>query len=283
MALRFEQVALLDTSAASGLVCIADELVVVADDRLELSRYTRTGIGRGTIRLFDGELPEDPVARKRVKPDTEAIVALPGGVLVVPSGSRPNRTRGAWIEHVDAWPGRVKVVELAPLFAAIAADFDKLNVEGAAMLGEHLVMLTRRTGRAGRNTAVRLHADALLAALASDAPVLDARLHVDTTAIDLGEIDGVPLGFTDAERDDGGLLFCAAAEATDDPVADGALAGCIVGRLDAAFRVTARWSAAPHVKLEGIAHDGQGGLFAVADADDPAVPAPLLHVDRLPR
>lgn len=286
-ALRFDLVARLDISAGSGLVCIGDELVVVADDRLALSRYGHDGAPKGTIRLFEGTLPDDPVRRKRLKPDLEALVALPGGVLVVPSGSKSRRVRGAWVENGDGvpsgeWPGRVRIVDFAPLFDAIGADFDKLNIEGAARLGEHVVLLTRRTGRAGRNTIVRLRRLDLLAALAKPEPVLDATLVDGITEVELGEIDGTPLGFTDADADGAGLVFCAAAETTDDPVADGPLAGCVVGRIDAALRITACWTALPRVKIEGIALDGRGGLWAVADADDPGVPAPLLHLDALP-
>lgn len=277
-------VADLDLSAGSGLVRRGDELVVVADDRLSLSRYGTDGTPRGTIRLFDGELPDDPVARKRVKPDLEALVELPGGLLAVPSGSKPRRRRGAWIPAGRGIrPGQpARDVDFGPLYTGLRGDFDRLNVEGAALMGAHLVLFTRRTGRVGRNALVRLRLLDALAALAVPQPQLTHALVVDVIDVDLGDEGGTPYGFTDAFGDRDTAVFVAAAEATDDPVQDGHLAGCMLGRLDAHLRVCARWTVAPLRKLEGIAPDGAGGLWAVADADDPQVPAPLLHLARIP-
>lgn len=278
---HFMRVAELDVSAGSGLVRIGDELVVVADDRLALSRYGLDGTPRGTVRLFDGTLPEDPIARKHAKPDLEALVRLPGGLLAVPSGSKRNRHRGAWIPGARG-PAMVREVDFSPLYDGLRAEFDKLNVEGAALLGDHLALFTRRTGRVGRNTIVRLRLLDLLAALAMPRPRLPAALRVDVIDVALGDVDGTPLGFCDADGERGGAVFVAAAEATDDPVQDGRLVGCMLGRVDHEGRLCARWHVAPRVKIEGIAADGTGGLWAVADADDPSVPAPLLHLPRMP-
>lgn len=281
---QLTHVADLDLSAGSGLVRRGDELVVVADDRLSLSRYGIDGTPRGTIRLFEGELPDDPIARKQVKPDLEALVDLPGGLLVVPSGSKRRRHRGAWIPAGrGARPGAgVREVDFGPLYETLRADFDRLNVEGAALVGGHLALFTRRTGRVGRNALVRLRLLDVLATLAMPHPRLTDAALVDVTDVALGDEGGTPYGFTDAFGDGDGAVFVAAAEATDDPVRDGHLAGCILGRLDATLRVCARWAVAPRSKVEGIAPDGSGGLWAVADADNPQVPAPLLHLARLP-
>jgi len=281
---QLTRVADLDLCAGSGLVRRGDELVVVADDRLSLSRYGLDGAPRGTIRLFDGELPDDPIARKQVKPDLEALVELPGGLLAVPSGSKRRRHRGAWIPvGRGARPGAVvREVDFGPLYEHLRGEFDRLNVEGAALMGAHLVLFTRRTGRVGRNALVRLRLLDVLAALAMSRPRLTGAPIVDITDVALGDEGGTPYGFTDAFGERDTAVFVAAAEATDDPVQDGHLAGCVIGRLDAQLRVCARWSVAPRLKLEGIAPDGTGGLWAVADADDPQVPAPLLHVARLP-
>lgn len=273
--IELEHVALLDICAASGLVCDGDTLTVVADDGMMLSRYSTTGVPLGTTRLFEGELPEDPRARKRVKPDLEALARLPdGSLLALGSGSKRGRSRGARIVG-DV----VTVVDCAPLFDALSRSTTRLNIEGAVVLGDHLVLLTRRTGKKGDNRMIRLRLGDTLAALQSPTPRLTDALVDDVVAVDLGEIDGTPLGLTDgAPLDDTTILFSAAAETTDDPVFDGPVAAAVLGVLDRDGRVLARYRVVPTLKIEGVAIADDGWIYAVADADDPRVPSPLLRV-----
>src|SRR5687768_10956382 len=97
--IELEPIATLGISAASGLVRRGDELLVVADDELCLLRVGLDGRERGRVRLFEGELPREPRARKRAKPDLEALVDLGDGrVLALGSGSKDNRMRGALVD-----------------------------------------------------------------------------------------------------------------------------------------------------------------------------------------
>ena len=65
-------------SAASGLVRAADRLYVIADDENHLAVFPLEGDEPGSLkRIFPGMLPVAPEARKRNKPDVEAIVRLP--------------------------------------------------------------------------------------------------------------------------------------------------------------------------------------------------------------
>ena len=265
--ITLERIATLDVAAASGLVLIDGELVVVADDELALSRYGTDGQPRGRQPLFAGSLPDEPAARKRAKPDLESLVALPGGrLLALGSGSAAGRDRAALVDG-----DTVTEIDLEPLYSALRGQFDRLNVEGACAIGGELVLLTRRTGRRGRNALVRLDLDTSLAAL--EARRLEGDLIAAVQEVELGALGGAPLGFTDATPWRDGLLFSAAAEVTDDPVDDGACVGCAIGLLvDGAVRW--REPVDPCVKLEGIAAEGRR-LFAVADADDRARLAPL--------
>lgn len=275
-AIALEHVALLDVSAASGMAFDAGVLVVVADDRLFLTRYTTAGRPLHVTRLFAGELPDDPVERKHAKPDLEALVRLrDGGLLALPSGSKKRgRSRGAWVVGE-----RVVEVDCAPLFAELARSTSRLNVEGASVLGDSLVLLTRRTGRKGDNRLIRLRLHDTLAALERDAPQLDASLIEDIVSVEVGEIDGVPLGLTDATTmPDGTLLFSAAAETTDDPVFDGPIAAAVLGRMDRDGRVLGVRVVTPLVKIEGIAVADDGFVYAVGDADDPTVMSPLVRL-----
>src|SRR5262245_52390116 len=61
-------------SAASGLACAGSTIYVVADDELHLGVFDAAGHAPGhLLRLFEGELPMAKAARKRQKPDLEAI------------------------------------------------------------------------------------------------------------------------------------------------------------------------------------------------------------------
>jgi hypothetical protein len=268
-----QRIATLSVSATSGLARVGDELCIVADDELFLHRYALDGTPRGQLRLFEGELPETPKARKKAKPDLEALCELPGSrLLALGSGSKPQRERGACIDG-----DTVTEVDLSALVAVLRGRFDRVNIEGAAVLAPHLVLLTRRTGKRGRNTLVRLDLARVSASLAADAPCVDGSALVDIVDVELGDEAGIPYGFTDAAPWKGGLLFSAAAEATDDPVEDGACTGCVIGLLDAQGRVVRRWPVTPRAKIEGIAVGDDGCLYAVADADDRDVLAPLFR------
>src|SRR5258705_4038133 len=82
-------------SAASGLVHVGSFIYVVADDELHLGVFNAAdNAPGGLLRLFDGELPDEKAARKKHKPDLEAIVQLPpfgdfekGALLALGSGS----------------------------------------------------------------------------------------------------------------------------------------------------------------------------------------------------
>ena len=65
-------------SAASGLVRVQHRLYVspMTSTPLPIRSQWREAPGR-LIRLFEGDLPEDPTRRKAQKPDLEALVQLP--------------------------------------------------------------------------------------------------------------------------------------------------------------------------------------------------------------
>jgi len=94
---------------------------------------------------------------------------------------------------------------------------------------------------------------------------------------DLGQIDGIPLCFTDAAAlPDGTMVFTAVAEGGNDNYNDGACAGAAVGivgkELQCLYRLA--WS---H-KVEGVSARVEGNaikLLLVTDVDDIEIPAAL--------
>lgn len=273
--IALEHLADLVLSAASGVVARGDELYIVADDELSLGCYGWDGAARGGLRLLRGELPAEPAKRKKEKADFEAIVVLGDGrVLVLGSGSKERRRRGVLLEPRSS--EEPVAVDLAPLYERLAQQLDRVNVEGAATVGDELVLLTRRTGRRGANLLVRLDMKTALDELSEREPSLGSRGLLGVVRVELGSLDGVPLGFTDATCwDDRALLFTAAAESTDDPVDDGVCAGSTIGLVDLEGAVLDMLPARPAVKLEGVCVLPDGSPRFVVDPDDRARRASL--------
>src|SRR5688572_11469726 len=162
-------------SAASGLVAVGSWLYVVADDALHLAVFPREGDAPGrSIRLFPGELPLEPAARKAAKPDLEALCLLAsfpgcphGALLAVPSGSTAVRQRGALLPLTaeGSVAGAVREVDFTPLYAQLTRELGPLNVEGAAVTGRRLLLLQRGNGEQGVDALVDLDLERLLRAL----------------------------------------------------------------------------------------------------------------------
>jgi hypothetical protein len=275
-------------SAASGLVRSGGELYVVADDELQLACFNATGHQPGKLlRLFKGNLPLRPKARKKRKADLEILLRLPplathprGALLALGSGSGSRRRRGALVS-LDARGrarGAATTVDAVPLFTQLESTFDDLNLEGGWLDGDSLCLLQRGHRGNSPNAVIELDYAAIATGLLrQQLPGLAPRR---VTEVDLGAIDGIPLGFTDACNPAAGMwLYSAVAEDTNDARADGACIGAVIGL---ATRAGILWQRriAPRFKIEGIdarLRDGRLEILCVTDADDAAVPAQLLR------
>ena len=277
-------------SAASGLVAVGPWLYVVGDDSLHLGRFPREGSAPGClVRLFPGELPLEPKARKAVKPDLEALCLLEpftghphGALLAVPSGSTSARHRGAVLPLAadGTLEGAPRAVDFTGVYAQLARELGPLNIEGAAVVSGRLRLLQRGNGAQGVDALVDLDTERVVRALETD-----HALGPDTVRTvrrwELGRAGGVRLSFTDASPlPDGRMVFTAAAEDTVNAYEDGLLAGSAVGLLAPDGTPLFLDAVDAKVKLEGVSARLEGGrvhLLLVADADDPAVAAPLLE------
>ena len=274
-------------SAASGLACVGSFIYVVADDELHLGVFRAGGSEPGhLVRLFAGVLPEAKPDRKKRKPDLEALVLLPphgtcphGALLALGSASRRNRHRGAvlGLERDGAVSGAPRVVDFSPLLAPLEDAFPALNIEGAVVSGGELRLFQRGNKRRAANAVIRFPLSALLDGLGADRAAAIAPSAI--VPIDLGEVDGIPLSFTDAAALPGGsMVFTAVAEDTDDPYDDGCCAGAAVGIAEADGRLRRLHRLDRPYKVEGVDARVDGDvvrLLLVTDADDPAVPAGL--------
>ncbi len=277
-------------SAASGLVRVADYLYVLPDDEFYLGVFPAKGMAAGAqVILADGQLPDDAATRKARKPDLEALALLPrcalypqGALLALGSGSRSTRN-DAFLVTLNAHGKTVGLpqrISLAGMFAAIAAQVDDINIEGAAVADRHLRLLQRGSkqsnGGSGHNAIIDVDLPSLLRALAGE-PVVPAIAAISW--YDLGVIDKVPLTFSDGVTlHDGSLLFTAIAEDTTDSYSDGRCVGAAIGIIDTSGEVQVLQRLEQPLKIEGveaIERDGAIQLLLVTDADDASVPASL--------
>jgi hypothetical protein len=282
----------LHLSAASGLLRVGTMFYVVADDELHLGAFPVAGTAPGTlIRLLEGELPDSQGQRKKLKPDFEALLLLPafahyphGAVLALGSGSKPQRRRAVLLALVAQGvnPASARVLDLSRFFARAAEEVADLNIEGAVVREEQLLLMHRGNKSNGENCLLSFNLAAVLAAIEHDdvlgkVPILAVRRY------NLGALDAVPLCFTDgAVLPDGRLVFAAVAEDTGDSYADGPCRGAAIGVIGRDDKLREVHYLDARYKVEGI-HAEQAGsqvrVWLVTDADDAQVPAWLVTGD----
>lgn len=280
-------------SAASGMAVAGRFLYVIADDELHLGVFDRSGAGAGTlVRLFPGELPNGPVERKALKPDLEALVRLPsfpghphGALLALASGSKPNRRSGAVLKLDESGlvAGEPCPYDLTRFYVSLESRFPALNIEGAAVLGDELVLFQRGSKSQPESALISFPLREIIFAMnsdtANDSSIAASRVQI----FDLGAIEGVPLSFTDgAALPDGRIVFSAVAENTDDNYLDGPCLGAAIGIIGTDGHVETTLRLEPTEKVEGIHATVEGDrirLLLVTDADDASVPAKLLTAE----
>jgi hypothetical protein len=280
-------------SAASGLVRVRQRLYVVADDELHLGVFEDSATGAdlapGTlVRLLEGDMPRDKGKRKKAKPDLETLAQLPplpgcpaGALLALGSGSKPQRETGVLVGlDVHGAPnGRMASVDLAALYAPLRKRFADLNIEGAFVLSGDLLLLHRGNKGDARSACIRYDWNLIAPWLAGLQPQPPGAKSVQL--MQLGDVAGVPLGFTDGSAMQGGAwAFSAVAESTDDSYQDGACVGSAIGIVaaDGQLRQLQLLAGAP--KVEGLVAQALGSDWVftlVTDPDDPKTPSQMLH------
>src|SRR5688572_4089605 len=289
--------------AASGLTWVGDRLAVIQDDASFLALVDpETGLadafplpaGTDGVRQFD-----DARGNKRRKMDLEAVALVPAadGVLLAAFGSGSLAPRESVVLISFARPASPRiVVHAASAFYArlrTARGFagSDMNVEGALYVDGALKLFGRGNGAvAGELRPINASCDVvwmdLMAHLEHPSTVTPPAPR-DIIQYDLGTLDAVPLGFTDATRGcSDAVLYAAAAESSPDATRDGEVHGSVIGAIRSGA-LTARWTVLrdelghPFVgKIEGLVPDKvfDHRVFAVVDSDDYTRPSELLEV-----
>ncbi len=280
--------------SASGVEIIGPVAYVIGDDSPVLYQLDAATLApTGRIPLFEagaafatGRLP------KPDKPDLECMAALSwpdgrAGLLLLGSGSRPNRARGWFVPIENPVP---EAVDFTALYARLAARLPvgvALNLEAAATTATELLLFQRTVGRADAALLFVLPLAETLVFLLNPTGVNPPAVHQLVFALPL--IAGCPAGFSGATFVDGQLLVSASVEDTADAVLDGAVLGSFVGRVDVAagtatFARLAWADGRPYCgKVEGLAvrrqvAPGQFELLLVTDDDAGGSTAATAHL-----
>ena len=271
-------------SAASGVARRGDFVYAIGDDELSIGVFRLSDPGPGSLRrVLSGELPVDEEERKAHKADLEALTLLPpfeghafGALLGLGSGSGEGRDRGfVWALAPDgSLRDEARELDLGPVYALLRESIAELNIEGASVIEDRLWLLQRGNTEDGLNLVAELSLPEVMESLQRDLRI-DADELAGVRSYDLGELDGVPLTFSDATplgRDM--LVFTASAEADDDSIH-----GSVVGTLDAGGIVQRLRTIDRKYKVEGVHASIDTGVMDflfVCDQDEAEVASPLL-------
>jgi len=221
--------------SASGIEVVGEQVFIIGDDSAWLSVLNRQWELTRKIRLY--EPSSEPAGRvpKPLKPDLEAMAALPckGGtqLLVIGSGSAQNRNTGFRIETGP--PFGVHPCDLSGLYANFSRHPQivggrKLNLEGLAV-SQDTIFFLQRGNVSGMNALVSMSLTAFSDYLDHAAPLPE----ITVRGYQLPAIQGLPAGFSGlAAIDSRRLLFTATVEDTADEITDGASLGSFVGIID---------------------------------------------------
>ncbi len=275
--------------AASAVVRRGDFTYVIGDDELDLAVFRLAEGAPGELRpALAGELPDERSSRKREKADLEALTAMPpfdgapyGGLLGLGSGSKSTRDRGFfWQLAADGdLEGEPHTIDLKPLYDTVRERIPDLNVEGAAVLGGRFALFHRGNAKDSQNAVLELDLERVTESLTGDRD-LDPDELERVTSYDLGEMDGVRLGFSDATAlTDDLVVFTASAEDGGSSYDDGSIKGSVVGTIDASGTVQRLRTIDRRWKVEGVHASLDAGVIDfvfVCDQDSEEEPSPLL-------
>ncbi|GAK72875.1 hypothetical protein G6L37_27700 [Agrobacterium rubi] len=114
-----------------------------------------------------------------------------GALLAVGSASRPNRGRGVLLalDPQGALSGSPELVDMTPMLVPLHQAFAELNIEGATVVGEELLLLQRGNKKHIENAIIHYPLLPVLEAVRGPGTAIAPSA---STRVDLGTIEGVP-------------------------------------------------------------------------------------------
>lgn len=243
-------------AAGSGLSWHKDHFYLVGDDELGFLKLKDDFKEKGTFhKVFPGTLPEEYKARKKAKPDIEALLMINDELLLLPSGSKPNRHQGALVSTLDL---TMKILSFEKVYRTLEEIFPELNIEGAVTYNKTIKLFQRGNGKLNQNAIIDLDLDSFLR---------DEIKDLSFKEIKLGTLENTPLSFTDAVREGEHIFFLAAAEKTQSTYEDGEFAGAVIGLMALDGTVIKTLPLNISAKPEGLCNKGLR-FFLITDDDD---------------
>jgi hypothetical protein len=284
--------------SASAIELAGDNLIVFGDDARSLYVLDRA-FQLAQVVPLPGISPGQSRLPKHEKPDIESVLVYSFAgethVLAFGSGSSGTARDGGFHARIDALR-TIRVDELA-----LGALYDNLrqapelrppgvlNIEGAAIMDDHIILAQRAAGSSG-NYLIRFERAAFISWLErSTLPPAAELFPVSLVCVSGVEAGLTGLAFSTVHRR---LFFTAAVEDRSDPVQDGPVLGSFVGSFSwpAQQQPAVECCEAPENlpvtrKLESICllQENPGGVHVLAVADDDMGSSQLANLSiRLP-
>ncbi|MEH6305824.1 hypothetical protein RYH73_09225 [Olivibacter sp. CPCC 100613] len=209
-------------NAASGIYYENNQVYVVSDNSAYLYHYNMESANMDKILLVAEQRQE--LIDKKDKPDFEAICNLGDELMVVGSGSKPNR-ENAYVYHKKS--KKVAKQSLTALYRALreagGLDLDNFNIEGIDYRDEQWYFLNRGNGPMNKNIVFTFKGG-------RDLSHIPKKIEVHEVA--LPQLQNCPTGFSDATIVDNRLYFIATAEDKASTYNDGINKGSYLGYID---------------------------------------------------
>ncbi len=205
-------------TAASGLVHSNNTLYVVSDDERGIISLQLDLTEKAAYHAIGGKrLPEDPAKRKKEKPDFECLALFSNSLLLIPSGSTSSRDQGALVNLDDF---KIKPLSFKKSYQYLSKHIPDLNIEGAVINGDHIILFQRGNGPNKFNAIIDLKLEDL---------IRDNLDQSTITPVDLGSHNNINLGFTDATIHKDRIYFLSVGEASESTYHDGQFEGAYLG------------------------------------------------------
>ncbi len=288
--------------AASSIAWLNERIVLIQDDaNFVVLLGPNDGsvqshplpAGKEGLRQFD-----DTRGNKKYKLDLEACAVVPHGsgpvLYAFGSGSKRRRRNVVAIDAWDRTSPRVRLHDATTLYERLERETDfagsDMNIEGVVAVAESIRFFGRGNGKARRglkpcNATCDVGLSDLQQYLQNPAHAAPPEPRHVVQYV-LGELDGIPLGFTDAATMGDAILYAAAAEGSDDATEDGVVSGSVLGAID--VRGVVRYTPLVDAngrrfveKVEGVvlSRSGAARAYVVIDPDDATRPAELCEVE----
>lgn len=247
----------------SGLLYEDKKIFLASDDSFVLYVCNSDGEILQKVSLNPDGIVREQV-EKAQKPDFEAIARVGQQAYLFGSGSTAERNHLAIVDM-----NSLKLVELkslSPLYQKMREEAEinskDFNIEGVILLGKNALFFNRGNGPNLRNGIFQVQNW-------EDENLLTSSF----LSINLLEINGVPLGFTDAIQVGDYIFFIGSAEDTSSTYDDGEILGSGVGVIEAQTLELLDFQIITDLyKMEGIAavshEDNRYEFLLCEDADD---------------